>query len=276
MKKASIIAGDPKPVPKPDPKPGHDGLWSPAPSKLKFPASRVDVWRVHLDEPLKAESGADVLSPAVLSPAVLSPDEIARARRFHFEKDRIHFARCRSALRGLLGDYLLIPAAEIHFEYLTSGKPCLAADQNPRALQFNVSHSANMALIAVGSEHRLGVDIERIRDDVDTASLAERFFSRRERDGLAALPNPLRVTGFYAVWTRKEAFLKATGDGLSFPLADFSVTTHPHRDPALEDIKGDPEAAKQWSLADLNVAEGYRATVAVEGPFSTLETYTRT
>jgi 4'-phosphopantetheinyl transferase len=271
MKKASIIAGDPKPDPKQNPKSSHDGSWSPAPSTLKFPACRVDVWRVHLDEPLKAESGADVLSPAVLS-----PDEIARARRFHFEKDRIHFARCRSALRGLLGDYLLIPAAEIHFEYLTSGKPCLGVDQNPRALQFNVSHSANMALIAVGSEHRLGVDIERIRADVDTASLAERFFSRRERDGLAALPDPLRVTSFYACWTRKEAFLKATGDGLSFPLADFSVTTHPDRDPALEDIKGDPEAAKQWSLADLNVAEGYRATVAVEGPFSTLETYTRT
>jgi 4'-phosphopantetheinyl transferase len=271
MKKASPIEGNPNPVPKPDPKRDHDGSWSHAPSTLTFPASRVDVWSVHLDEPLKAESEASVLSPAVLS-----PDEIARASRFHFEKDRIHFTRCRSALRGLLADYLLIPAAEIHFEYLTSGKPYLAVDQNPRALQFNVSHSANMALIAVGSEHRLGVDIERIRDDVDTASLAERFFSPRERDGLRALPKPLRVTGFYACWTRKEAFLKATGDGLSFPLADFSVTTHPNRAPALEDIKGDQEAAKQWSLADLSVAEGYRATLVVEGVFSSLETYTRT
>jgi len=121
MKKASPIAGNLNPVPKPDPKRDHDGSWSHAPSTLTFPASRVDVWSVHLDEPLKAESEASVLSPAVLS-----PDEIARASRFHFEKDRIHFTRCRSALRGLLADYLLIPAAEIHFEYLTSGKPYLA------------------------------------------------------------------------------------------------------------------------------------------------------
>jgi 4'-phosphopantetheinyl transferase len=160
-----------------------------------------------------------------------------RASRFHFEKDRIYFTRCRSALRSLLAGYLAIPATEIRFECLTSGKPQLAAEQNPRTLQFNVSHSANMALIAVGSERRLGVDIEKIRSEVDTASLAERFFSLRERAGLQALPDHLRVPGFFACWTRKEAFLKATGDGLSFPLVDFSVTTHPDLDPALEEIR---------------------------------------
>ncbi len=227
------------------------------------PAGRVDVWRVRLDELAKAGSAA----------GVLSPDEVARASRFHFEKDRIHFTRCRSALRGLLADYLAIPATEIRFDYLTSGKPQLAAEQNPQALQFNVSHSANMALIAVGSEHRLGVDIEKIRSDVDTTSLAERFFSLRERAGLQALPDHLRVPGFFACWTRKEAFLKATGDGLSFPLADFSVTTHPDLDPELEDINGDTEAGKQWFLADLGVVDGYRATVAVERSHFRLETY---
>jgi 4'-phosphopantetheinyl transferase len=226
-------------------------------------AGRVDVWRVRLDELAKAGSAA----------GVLSPDEVARASRFHFEKDRIHFTRCRSALRGLLADYLAIPATEIRFDYLTSGKPQLAAEQNPHALQFNVSHSANMALIAVGNEHRLGVDIENIRSDVDTISLAERFFSLRERAGLQALPDHLRVPGFFACWTRKEAFLKATGDGLSFPLADFSVTTHPDLDPELEDINGDTEAGKQWFLADLGVVDGYRATVAVERSHFRLETY---
>lgn len=227
------------------------------------PTGRVDVWRVRLDEPAKAGSEA----------SVLSTDEIARASRFHFEKDRIHFTRCRSALRGLLAGYLAIPAAEIHFEYLTSGKPQLAAERNPHALQFNVSHSANMALIAVGSEHRLGVDIEKIRSDVDTTSLAERFFSVRERAGLQALPDHLRVPGFFACWTRKEAFLKATGDGFSFPLADFSVTTHPDLDPELEDINGNTEAGKQWFLADLSVVDGFRATVAIERSHSHLETY---
>jgi 4'-phosphopantetheinyl transferase len=258
MKEVNVLAGYPKQ--------GHDGSWSQAPSTLAFPTGRVDVWMVSLDEP----------APAGSEGSILSPDEIVRARRFHFEKDRIHFTRCRSALRGLLAGYLVIPAAEIRFEYLTGGKPQLAAEQNPHALQFNVSHSANMAVIAVGSEHRLGVDIEKIRGDIDTTSLAERFFSLRERAGLQALSDHLRVPGFFACWTRKEAFLKATGDGLSFPLADFSVTTHPDLDPVLEEIRGNTEARKQWFVADLSVVDGYRATVVVEGAFSRLGTYTQT
>lgn len=233
------------------------------PCALEFPSDRVAVWRVDLDEPPAAVAWA----------SVLSPDEIARASRFHFDKDRARFTRCRSALRDLLAAYLEIPAYEIRFEYLASGKPQLAAEQNPRALQFNVSHSGSMALIAVGREHRLGVDIEKIRSDVDTAALAERFFSVRERAGLQALPDHLRVPGFYACWTRKEAFLKATGAGLSFPLADFSVTTHPDLDPELEEVRGNTEGCKQWFLADLSVVDGYRATVALEHSYSRLETY---
>jgi 4'-phosphopantetheinyl transferase len=233
------------------------------PGNFGIPTGRVDVWSVRLDEPARA--GSEVV--------VLSPDEIARAGRFHFEKDRIHFTQCRSALRALLAGYLAIPSAEIRFEYLTSGKPQLAAEQNSRALQFNVSHSADMALIAIGSEHRLGVDIEKIRGDVDTTTLAERFFSLRERAGLQALPDHLRVPGFFACWTRKEAFLKATGEGLSFPLADFSVTTHPDLDPELEEIKGSADEGKQWFLADLSLVDGFRATVARERSPYRLETY---
>jgi 4'-phosphopantetheinyl transferase len=245
------------------PKPRPVTVWSPAPSRLIYPSGRLDVWRARLDEPSKAASEA----------GVLSADEITRANRFHFEKDRNHFSRCRSALRGLLARYLEIPAVEIRFDYLRSGKPQLAGEQNPCGLQFNVSHSAGIALVAVGSKRRLGVDIEKIRGDVDTAALAERFFSLRERAGLRALPDHLRVPGFFACWTRKEAFLKATGDGLSFPLADFSVTTHPDVDPALEEIRGDTEAREQWSLADLNVLDGYRAAVALDCACSQLETY---
>jgi 4'-phosphopantetheinyl transferase len=233
------------------------------PGNIGVPIGRVDVWSVRLDEPARA--GSEVV--------VLSPDEVARANRFHFERDRIHFTRCRSALRALLASYLAIPASEICFEYLASGKPQLAAGQNPSALQFNVSHSANMALIAVGSKHRLGVDIEEIRSDVDTTTLAERFFSLRERAGLQALPDHLRVPGFFACWTRKEAFLKASGEGLSFPLADFSVTTHPDLDPELEEIKGNTNEAKQWFLTDLSVVDGFRAAVASEGSPYRLETH---
>jgi 4'-phosphopantetheinyl transferase len=137
----------------------------------------------------------------------------------------------------------------------------------------HVSHSENRALLAVGSEHRLGVDIEKIRGDLDTTSLAARFFSPHERARLRTLPAHLRVPGFFACWTRKEAFLKATGDGLSFPRAGFFVTTHPDLDPELEDINGNTEAGEQWVLANLSVVDGFRATVAVEGSFCHLETY---
>ena len=103
--------------------------------------------------------------------------------------------------------------------------------------------------------------------------LAERFLSVRERSSLQALPDHLRLSGFFACWTRKEAFLKATGDGLSFPLADFSVTTHPDCDPKIEDIKGDVGVGDQWLLADLSGINGFRATAAVERSYSLLRTY---
>jgi 4'-phosphopantetheinyl transferase len=252
---------------------GQQTSWSQASLMPAFPTSRVDVWRVRLDEPTKEEPVKDEPAKAGSDANLLSPDEIARASQFHFEQDRIHFTRCRSALRFLLAAYLKIPPDKIRFEYLAGGKPYLAAEQNSRALRFNVSHSAGMALIAVGSEHQLGIDIEKIRGDVDVTALAERFFSPRERAGLRALPAPLRVAGFYACWTRKESFLKATGTGLSFPLTDFSVTTHPDLDPELEEINGNTEAGKQWSLADLSGIDGYRATVASEHSYSRLDTY---
>ena len=241
----------------------HRASWSRPASPPTLSTERVDVWRVYLDEPVAANSEA----------GVLSRDEISRAGRFHFEKDRLHFIRCRSALRFLLADYLKSRADEVRFEYLSGGKPLLVPEQNPGLLQFNVSHSAGMALIAVCGEHRMGVDVERIREDVDTAALAQRFFSLRERTVLGTLPAQLQVRGFFACWTRKEAFLKATGEGLAFPLADFSVTTHPDNDPRLEGIKGDMRAGDKWLLAYVDVGDFYRATVAVEDTSCRLETY---
>lgn len=246
--------------------PGKSQTWPVRLPSSDLSSDRVDVWRAQLDEPLST----------VPASSILSSDELARASRFHFEKDRLHFVQCRSALRFLLSGYLGIPAAEIRFEYQPSGKPEVAAQQNPRQLRFNVSHSAGVALIAVGDDHRIGIDIEKIRAEVDITALAERFFSVHERTGLRALPGHFRAAAFFACWTRKESFLKATGEGLSFPLTDFSVTTHPDFDPTLEEIRGNTEARKQWFLADLSVADGYRATVTVEGAFSHIATYTQT
>jgi 4'-phosphopantetheinyl transferase len=230
---------------------------------LVFPVNRVDIWIVDLNQAATEAPGA----------SILSIDEQERAARFHFEKDRIHFSRCRSALRNLLAVYLTMPPDEIHFDYQANGKPQLAAEKNPNALQFNVSHSGGLALIAIGSEHRLGVDIEKMRRDIDAERLAERFFSVRERAGLREFADDLRVRGFFACWTRKEAFLKATGTGLSFPLADFSVTTHPDRSPELEELEGDLDVGKQWLLKDLGVGDDHHATVAIEHPQARIETY---
>jgi 4'-phosphopantetheinyl transferase len=173
--------------------------------------------------------------------------------------DRLHFVRCRTALRFLLGWYLEIPALEIRLEYQTSGKLELAAKQNLWRLRFNVSHSADLALIAVSADHRLGVDIENIRADLDIAMFSERFFPARELANLQTLPQNLHLQAFFACWTRKEAFLK--------------VSTHPERSPELEEIRGDTEMAQHWFFADLSPKNGYRATVAVEGLPASIETY---
>ena len=123
-----------------------------ASAKLSIPFSCIDVWKVRLDEPVQGDRER----------SVLSLDAIARATRFRFEQDRIHFVRCRSTLRSLIGSYLGLHAAEIRFEYLSSGTPQIAAEQNPHRLQFNVSHSGDVALIAVCNEQNLGIDIEKV------------------------------------------------------------------------------------------------------------------
>ncbi|MGP0018212.1 MAG: 4'-phosphopantetheinyl transferase family protein [Candidatus Sulfotelmatobacter sp.] len=245
------------------PRPDKPQWWSEGPPTPRCSRDRIDIWRVLLDQPVLAAQVNNILSP----------DELGRAKRFHFERDCLHFVHCRSALRSLLGRYLGMSADEIHFEYQPTGKPELAAEQNPGRLEFNVSHSANIALIGVTADRRIGVDIEKIRGDIDTAALSERFFSARERASLEALPQNLHLQAFFACWTRKEAFLKATGAGLSFPLSDFTVSADPDLNPEIEEIRGDAVIAQHWSLADLSPEDGYRATVAAEGPPASVKTY---
>ena len=225
--------------------------------------AHIQVWQLRLDDDQISQAISEI---SAARGGLLSADELARAARFHFEKDRLRFKRCRSALRLLLARFLDIAPEKIRFSYTAKDKPEVSQDQNPRSLRFNVSHSDNMAVIAVGVGAALGVDIERMRDNVNTADLAERFFSARERDALRALPEDLRFTAFYACWTRKEAFLKANGEGLSFPLSDFSVSVHPEMTPRIQEIKGDANTALKWSLIDLSAADGFRSAVAVECP----------
>jgi len=235
--------------------------WRAAPVRLTFPFDHIEVWRICLSACESSTGGR----------SVLSSDEIARAERFHFTRDRQHFVRCRSAVREILGRYLGIPAQDIRFSYEANGKPQVVEDQNPQQLRFNISHSSGLAVIAVASVRAIGVDVEKIRPDVEYLELAERFFSTNEYQALSAMPSNQLARAFFACWTRKEAFIKACGDGLSFPLSEFSVSIDPDAPATLQEVRTDPRAATRWSLLSLEPQEGFIGALAVEGPAQTIE-----
>jgi len=218
---------------------------------LDVPArGHVDVWRVALDE----RSG-----PA--STVVLSEDERERAGRFRFERDRAHYAVARAALRTILGSYLDIAPDRLAFEYTAHGKPSL----RDAPVSFNLSHSGDIALVAVAGGAAVGVDVEQVRDDIECERLARRFFSDREQAELFALESDVaRVRAFFTCWTRKEAFIKGVGEGLSIPLADFDVPVVAGQPARLLAFRTDESAAARWSIADVPVPEGYAAAVALE------------
>lgn len=195
---------------------------------------------------------------------ILSPDETARADRFHFEVDRQRSIIGRAYLRVLLGQVLDMPADELQFEYDEFGKPALIPSQR-RALEFNVSHSGEMILTAITMGRAVGVDVEKIRTDLDPNSIATQFFSAREREILASLPRPARYRAFFACWTRKEAYLKAKGVGLSLPLNQFDVSFLPDEEPRLLATRPDPAEAQNWALWALDLSSDYAAALAVSG-----------
>jgi len=236
---------------------GAAATWKTAPAHVDFPLDRIDIWRVCLDTLHPLEPGFC---------GTLSQDEVARASRFHFEVDRKRFVRCRIALRTLLGSYLDISPAAIRFRYLTNGKPEIAGPQDSRGLCFNVSNSRELALIAVSSGRALGVDIEKVRPKVEKLEIARRFFSAREIAALLAMGENKRLEAFFACWTRKEAFLKSTGEGLAYPLSEFSVSVDPDGPAELWDVKGDANAVADWCLESVRPGAGFIGALAYKGP----------
>ncbi|HEV3021672.1 MAG TPA: 4'-phosphopantetheinyl transferase superfamily protein, partial [Pirellulales bacterium] len=162
----------------------------------------VHVWRVALDDP-----GGNLRDAS----RVLSPDELRRAERLQFEKDRLAFAIGRSALRTILGRLIGEEPGRLSFEYGPSGKPALATPRQVRALEFNVSHSHGLALVAVSWSRCLGVDVEQVRELDGYAEIVGRFFSTRERETFAQIADQANSEAFFRGWVRKEAVLKAKG-----------------------------------------------------------------
>ena len=232
-----------------------DSLWRPPPAGLTLAQGEIHLWLASLQPP--AAQLQQLWS-------TLSEAEQARAERFHFEKDRRRFIVARGALRSLLGRYLGQPPRQIEFRYGPQGKPALIDPALEAGLHFNLSHSHELALVAVVCQPEIGVDIEHIRPLADLDALARRTFSSHENQALQALPPELRLEGFYNCWTRKEAYIKADGAGLSQPLDQFDVSLAPGRPAQLLRIDGPEKAAASWFLHGLQPAPDYVAALAIE------------
>lgn len=195
---------------------------------------------------------------------LLSSDELQRAARFRFDKDRSEFMVSRGTLRRLLGCYLQVPPKELRFAYSAYGRPGLAGDAPSTMLDFNVSHSGGVALLAFARDRKIGIDVEKVRRDFGTSEIAERFFSTAERAALRDLPQQQRHEAFFRCWTRKEAFIKALGEGLSHPLDQFDVSLAPGTPAALLATRPDPKEVGRWTLWNIQTPGDYAAALAAE------------
>jgi 4'-phosphopantetheinyl transferase len=228
--------------------------WPPPPADLALTGNEVQVWCTSLDRP------PDYVSQLAQT---LTGDERERASRFKFERHRRRFIVGRGVLRLLLGRYLGLEPGSVRFKYGRQGKPELADSTAP--LKFNLSHSEELALYAVTYNQEVGIDLEAIRPLDDLEGIAQRFFSAAENTALATLPPALKQIGFFNCWTRKEAYIKAIGDGLMYPLDQFDVSLLPGEPARLLRIQKDPQALNRWSLHHLAPAPGYVGALAVAG-----------
>lgn len=231
-------------------------VWVAPPEQLALHEDEAHVWRASLTRTPSELQGLSSL---------LSPDETDRAQRFHFERDRASFIAARAVLRTILAAYLKLNPAHLQFSYSAHGKPSLSDEAGSGGLRFNLSHSHALALYAVTRNREIGVDIEQIRADFAGEEIAERFFSSTEIAMLRALPSNERNESFFNCWTRKEAYIKARGEGLSFPLDRFDVSLSPGEQRVTLNVPEAPFEAARWSLLALTPEDGYAAAIAVEG-----------
>ena len=225
-------------------------------TSLALDGDEVHVWRAASDA---TEGRLEELSQS------LGADERARAERFAFRRDRDRFIVRRGLLRAILGRYLSVDPARLQFDYGASGKPALARRCGGMQLRFNVSHSAGLVLYAVTRGREVGVDLEQIRPAIAREGVAEHFFSPAEVTALRALPEEAQPEAFFACWTRKEAYVKARGEGLALRLDQFEVSLLPGEPAALLRTADDATEVSRWSLRALAPGPGYASALAVEG-----------
>ncbi|HUN60381.1 MAG TPA: 4'-phosphopantetheinyl transferase superfamily protein [Candidatus Sulfotelmatobacter sp.] len=225
-------------------------------------ANDLHVWRISLEVSSDSLAGYSTL---------LSADELARADRYVFGRDRHQFIVARGTLRLLLGRYLHISPSSIHFEFGPYGKPFLGEEFQASKLKFNVSHAYGLGLFAFTISGECGIDVEKIRPEFATREVAKNYFSAQEISELDALSPSLFATGFFECWTRKEAYLKARGAGLQIPLDSFAVTATPGRRPELS--SGD---SSRWSIYSFQPFQDFVAAVVADRLEWTLTFYDAT
>jgi 4'-phosphopantetheinyl transferase len=238
--------------------------WGPGPLQPRLETGVVHLWRASLHAP----GGA-----LAESLALLSGDERTRAARFRSELHRRRYIVGRAVQRRLLARYLAIPPELVVYRLGPHGKPALDAAVHPGGIRFNVSNSEDDLLLALALGAEVGVDLEALRPVTERDAIAARFFSAPEQEVYRSLPEAQRDAAFYACWTRKEAWIKALGDGLTLPLDRFDVTLRPGEPARLLATRGDPGAAARWTLREVDVGAGWLAALAVEGPVEGVRLY---
>jgi 4'-phosphopantetheinyl transferase len=234
-------------------------FWPLPPAEIDLPTGEVHLWSARLEPP------EDLLRQFE---GLLSEDERRRADRFRAGRLRNHYTAGRGTLRMLLARYLRNDPASFSLSYQPHGKPELNPPWNACGVEFNLSHSHELAVYAFTRGEEIGVDVEYIRPMPNAAELMKRFFSPEEVQQWQQMPALQQLAAFYQGWTRKEAWLKAVGSGLSFPLNEFCVTLD---DPAhVLSIRGDREEAAQWWLESCEPSDGYVAAVATRGQVKTV------
>jgi 4'-phosphopantetheinyl transferase len=235
-------------------------LYPPGPSDPNPAREDLHIWAVELDACAEAiDCGRDVLSD----------EERERADRFRFEKHRNRFTIGRACLRQILSRYLGEPAASLSFEHGPNGKPRLAGGFN--GLQFNLAHSETLALVAVTQIGEVGVDVEEVRVLPDFDELVSRFFSARETAAFEQLSEEEKPAAFFNLWTRKEAFLKATGEGIGHGLNRVEVSFLAGEAARFAQLPEDLAVGKNWILRELAPADGFVGAVTVGGEIKRLE-----
>lgn len=225
--------------------------WAASPIGLTLAEKEIHVWRAYLDcgDPLLAELQS-----------TLATDEQARASRYILASDRNHFVASRGILRELLGRYVGCTSREIRFEYAAHGKPSLSPEFLRFPICFNISHSRGLALFAFSLGRDVGVDVELVRSDFGGNDIAERYFAPQEVQELRGLPAALQAEGFFLCWTRKEAYLKARGEGLHVPLESFHVSLTPGLPERLYSTD-----SGRWSLRSLRPDQRYVGALVAGG-----------